>query len=116
MNLSPTRQPVRSSLLTRLQHYCYEPLLVSGIGWSPETHSEEAYFPQRPISHYDSEPLGGLTDFCAFDCNAWVSEQGVVGSSTFPTNIVERTLVHRSTPSSRLVQPVSAFLTLGLLR
>ncbi|KAK0226764.1 hypothetical protein EDD85DRAFT_940550 [Armillaria nabsnona] len=63
-----------------------------------ETHSEKAYFPQRPISHYDSEPLGGLTDFGAFDCNAWFSEQEVVGSSTFTTDTVERTLLHCSAP------------------
>ncbi len=63
-----------------------------------ETHSEKAYFPQWPISHYDSETLGGLADFGAFDCNAGFSEQEIVGSSTFTTDTVERTLVHCSTP------------------
>ncbi|PBK85873.1 hypothetical protein ARMGADRAFT_546503 [Armillaria gallica] len=78
---------------TSMNHHLY----MESAG-PPETHSEKAYFPQRPISHYDSEPLGGLTDFGVFDCNAWFSEKEVVGSSTFTPDPVGRTLVHYSTP------------------
>ncbi|PBK62068.1 hypothetical protein ARMSODRAFT_1025191 [Armillaria solidipes] len=74
-----------------------DPLYMESAGPS-KSHSEQAYFPQRPVPYYDSEPSGDLTDFGAFDYDAWFSEQPVVGSSTFTTDTVERTLVYRSTP------------------
>ncbi|KAK0486808.1 hypothetical protein EDD18DRAFT_1111030 [Armillaria luteobubalina] len=64
-----------------------------------DTLPEHAYFlHSRTMSHYDSAPVGDLTDFATSDYNTWHSDQGILRPCTSTTGTVEQTLVHPAHP------------------